>query len=135
LFTQHGVPHNAYCNILRKLHKAIQWKQPGLLTKGVLLLHDNACPNTANKTNETLQNFKWEVLEHPPLLQATSICSALLNIIFRLNIFLSPDDEAVEREVTAWFQQQPKEFYAAGFQGLVKQWDKCLSVQGDYVEK
>jgi hypothetical protein len=27
---------------------------------------------------------------------------------------------AFEREVTAWFRQQPKEFYAAGFQGLVK---------------
>jgi hypothetical protein len=62
------------------------------------------------------------------LLQATSICSALLNIIF-------PDDEAVDREVTAWFRQQPKEFYAAGFQGLVKCWDNCLNVQGDYVEK
>jgi hypothetical protein len=33
-----------------------------------------------------------------------------------------PDDEAVERKVTAWFRQQPKEFYAAGFQGLVKRW-------------
>jgi hypothetical protein len=31
-----------------------------------------------------------------------------------------PDDKAVEREVTAWFQHQPKEFYAPGFQGLVK---------------
>jgi hypothetical protein len=29
-----------------------------------------------------------------------------------------PDDEAVEREVTAWFRQQPKEFYAAVFRGL-----------------
>jgi hypothetical protein len=28
-----------------------------------------------------------------------------------------PDDDAVERAVRAWFQQQPKEFYAAGFQG------------------
>jgi hypothetical protein len=46
-----------------------------------------------------------------------------------------PDDEAVEREVTAWFRQQLKEFYAAGFQGLVKRWDKCLNVQVDYVEK
>jgi hypothetical protein len=36
---------------------------------------------------------------------------------------------------TAWFRQQPKEFDAAGFQGLVKRWDKCLNVQGDYVEK
>jgi hypothetical protein len=38
------------------------------------------------------------------------------------------------REVTTWFRQQPKEFYAAGFQGLVKQWDKRLIVQGDNAE-
>jgi hypothetical protein len=42
---------------------------------------------------------------------------------------------AMEREVTAWFRQQPKEFHAAGFQGLVKRWYKCVNVQGDYVEK
>jgi hypothetical protein len=36
---------------------------------------------------------------------------------------------------TAWFRQQPKQFYFAGFQGLVKQWSKCLNVQADYVEK
>jgi hypothetical protein len=28
-----------------------------------------------------------------------------------------------------------KEFYAAGFQGLVKRLDKCLNLYGDYVEK
>jgi hypothetical protein len=28
-----------------------------------------------------------------------------------------------------------KEFYAAGFQGLVKRWDKCLNLYGDCVEK
>ena len=46
-----------------------------------------------------------------------------------------PDDDVVERAVRAWFRQQPKEFYAAGFQGLVKWWDKCLNLYGDYVEK
>jgi hypothetical protein len=46
-----------------------------------------------------------------------------------------PDDDAVEREVRAWFRQQPKEFYAAGFLGLVKRWDKFLFFYGDYVEK
>ena len=30
-----------------------------------------------------------------------------------------PDDDAVERAVRAWFRQQLKEFYAAGFQGQV----------------
>ena len=33
------------------------------------------------------------------------------------------------------FRQQPKEFFAAGFQGLAKRWDKCLNLYGDYVEK
>jgi hypothetical protein len=42
---------------------------------------------------------------------------------------------AMEREVTAWFRQQPKEFYAIGFQGLVKRWGKSINVHGDYVEK
>jgi hypothetical protein len=45
-----------------------------------------------------------------------------------------PDDDAVER-LCAWFQQQPQELYAAGFQGFVKRWDKCLNLCGDYVEK
>jgi hypothetical protein len=46
-----------------------------------------------------------------------------------------PDDGAVERAVCAWFRQKPQEFYAAGFQGFVKRWDKCLNLFGDYVEK
>jgi hypothetical protein len=33
------------------------------------------------------------------------------------------------------FRQQPQEFYAVGFQGLVKRWDKRLNLYGDYVEK
>ena len=33
------------------------------------------------------------------------------------------------------FRHQPKEFFAAGLQKLVKRWDKCLNLYGDYVEK
>jgi hypothetical protein len=46
------------------------------------------------------------------------LCIALLKHHLSSEHF--PNDEAVEREITAWFQQQPKEFYATGFQGLVK---------------
>jgi hypothetical protein len=34
-----------------------------------------------------------------------------------------------------WLSQQSKDFYAAGFDALAKQWDKCISVGGGYVEK
>ena len=46
-----------------------------------------------------------------------------------------PDDDAVEWAVCVWFRQQPQEFDAAGFQGFVKRWEKCLNLFGDYVEK
>ena len=41
----------------------------------------------------------------------------------------------VEIATPETFRQQLKEFYAAGFQGLVKRWGKCLNLYGDYVEK
>jgi hypothetical protein len=84
-----------------------------------------------------MQEQQWEVLEHPPY--SPDLAPSDFHLFGPLKLLLSaehfPDDEAVERQVTAWFGKQPKEFYAAGFQGLVKRWDKCLCVQGDYVEK
>jgi hypothetical protein len=45
------------------------------------------------------------------------------------------DDEEDETEVRKWLGQQSKDFYAAGFNTLVKQWDKYINVGGGYVEK
>jgi hypothetical protein len=38
-------------------------------------------------------------------------------------------------QVRKWLRQQSKDFYAAGFDALVKLWDKCINVGGGYVEK
>jgi hypothetical protein len=45
------------------------------------------------------------------------------------------DDEEVETEVRKWLRQQSKDFYAEGFDALLKRWDKCISVGGGYFEK
>jgi hypothetical protein len=45
------------------------------------------------------------------------------------------DDEEAETEVRKWLRQQPKDFYAVGFDALVKRWDKCINVGEGYVEK
>jgi hypothetical protein len=42
------------------------------------------------------------------------------------------DDETESRN---GLRQQSKDFYTAGFDALVKRWDKCISVGGGYVEK
>jgi hypothetical protein len=46
----------------------VAWSKVGAIRRmledfPLLLLHDNTRPHTANKINETLQNFKWEVPE------------------------------------------------------------------------
>ena len=65
----HTVTSASYCMILMTLCAAIRQKRPGVLTKGMLLLHDNARPHSANQTTATLTLFKWEVLQHPPYSQ------------------------------------------------------------------
>jgi hypothetical protein len=37
--------------------------------------------------------------------------------------------------VRKWLRQQSKDFHAAGFDALVKRWEKCISVDEGYVEK
>jgi hypothetical protein len=38
-------------------------------------------------------------------------------------------------QVRKWLRQQYKNFYAAGFDALVKGWGKCIDIGGGYVEK
>ncbi|GFU20501.1 histone-lysine N-methyltransferase SETMAR [Trichonephila clavipes] len=63
-FMQQGTTINAaaYCATLTKLRRAIQNKRRGLLTSGVLLLHDNASPHSAINTQNLIRSFGWERL-------------------------------------------------------------------------
>jgi hypothetical protein len=45
------------------VHQVIWKKRPGNLSKKVILLHDNACPQTANLTKGTVGK---EIMNHPP---------------------------------------------------------------------
>jgi hypothetical protein len=45
------------------------------------------------------------------------------------------NDEDVETEVRKWLRLQSKDSCAAGFDILIKQWDKHVNVGRGYVEK
>jgi hypothetical protein len=41
------------------------------------------------------------------------------------------DDEEVKTEVWTWLRKQSRDFYAAGFDVLVKRWGKCIMLMED----
>jgi hypothetical protein len=53
-----------YCDIISD--RAIQNKRPGMLTYGVVLLHDNVCRHTTTHTRVLLEHFNWDLFDHPP---------------------------------------------------------------------
>jgi hypothetical protein len=61
-------------------------------------------------------------------------CKAVLNWVKKLGKCFA-DDEETETEVRKWLRQESKDFYAAGFNALLKRWDKCTNVDGGYIEK
>lgn len=71
---------DAYCNTLKRLRTAVKNKRPGMLSKSVVLLQDNAIPHSINKkrriywnrSNVTFLTIHFIV---PTSLHATITCS------------------------------------------------------------
>jgi len=112
----------------RKLHRAIQNKRRDMLSRGIVLIHDNARPQTANVTQRLLMDFDWGQLDY-----------LLVIFIFFLHMksFLSGQnfDEDNGMKEAVWVHSWAASFYDDGIQKLVSCYDKCLINDGNYVEK
>ncbi|XP_018564185.1 histone-lysine N-methyltransferase SETMAR-like [Anoplophora glabripennis] len=128
---------DAYCETLRKLRRAIQNKRRGLLSKGVVFLHDNARPHTANVTKNLLQGLGWEVFDHPPY--SPDLAPSDFHLFLHPKSFLGGqhfnNDEELKENVSNCLKTQAANFYEEGIQKLVLRYDKCLQNFGSYVEK
>jgi hypothetical protein len=61
-----------------------------------------------------------------------SVCRVKRSTFRRRNIAY---DGEVEMKARKRLRQESKDFYAAGFDALVKLWDKCIKDGGGYVKK
>jgi hypothetical protein len=102
-----------------------------------MLLHDNARPHAAARTQAMLQEFGWEVFEHPAY--SPDFAPSDFNLFPKLKEFLGgrrfKGDEEMKDAVNEWLNGLAEEVYDEGIQKLVTRYDKCLNVGGDYVEK
>ena len=58
-----------YADIMRKLREAIKQKRRGMLTAGVLLLHDNAPVHKCRVAQAAIRDCRFEQLNHPRTVQ------------------------------------------------------------------
>jgi hypothetical protein len=77
---------------------------------GIVFLHDNARPHTAS----LLQEFSWEVFNHPPYIP--DLAPSDFHLFLHHNKFHQrfENDREAEMVVTQWFQSQASDFYHTG---------------------
>jgi hypothetical protein len=81
--------------------------------------------------------FHWDTFDHPPY--SPDLPPSDLYLFSKTKEHLTgkrfTDDEDQQHAVMDWLTSQAAVWYEEGISKLVSQYDKCLNVQGDYVDK
>lgn len=126
-----------YSNLLTKLRSEIKNKRKGMLTKGVLLLHDNAPSHSSIVATQTAAHCGYQILPHPPyspdIAPSDFFLFPQLKSALRGRHFQSDND--VISAVEGWFSDHDGCFYKEGIRKVKERWEKCVTLGGSYVEK
>ena len=126
-----------YAQELRKLRDALKKKRRGKLSRGVLLLQDNAPAHTSRVAVAAAAECGYEILPHPPY--SPDLAPSDYHLFPKLKSELRgrryDDDDDVMDAANDVLTVLPKEFFSTGIEKLEKKWLKCIRVGGDYVEK
>jgi transposase len=99
-----------------------------MLTYGLVLLHENACPHTAARTRAQLKYFNWELFGHPPYSPDLSLSDK--HLFTYLKEWLGPqhftnNDELMEG-VKTWLSSQAADFLDTGIKNLILLYNNCF---------
>lgn len=126
-----------YSNLLVKLREEIKKKRRGMLTRGVLLLHDNAPAHSSVAACQTARRCGFEILPHPPY--SPDIAPSDFFLFPALKSDLRGQHFATDNDVIsateAWFSSKNEDFYKTGLRKVKHRWEKCVTLAGTYIEK
>jgi histone-lysine N-methyltransferase SETMAR len=109
----------------------------GMLTKDVVLLHDNARPHTAARTNALIKLFNWEIIDHPSY--SPDLAPIDYHLFTKMKVRLATQrfhtNEELVDGVSNWLHNLAAPFFDERLQKVVSRYDKCLNVDGNYVQK
>ena len=84
-----------------------------------------------------LHELRYELLPHPPY--SPDLAPSDFHLFPKLKIFLGgrrfPTREELTAELERYFAGLEESHFRDGIKALEHRWTKCISLQGDYVEK
>ena len=105
----------------------------GKLTRGVLLLQDNAPAHTSQVAMSAAIECGFEILSHPPYSPSDFYLFPKLKSHLRCTQYGS--NEGAIEAVNEYLGDQENAFYFEGTRKLEQRWAKCMALKGDYIEK
>jgi hypothetical protein len=88
-------------------------------------------------TNALIKLFSWEIFDHPPY--SPDLTPSNYHLFIKMKVWLATQRSHANKElmdgVNNWLYNLAAPLFDEGLQKLVSQYDKCLNVDGNYVEK
>ena len=126
-----------YANLLDQLRTVIREKRRGKLSEGVLLQQDNARVHTCKVAMDAVERNGYELIPHPSyspdLAPSDFFLFPNLKKDIRGRHFQS--DEEVVTAVEEWVDGKDPDFFSSGLMALEHRWSKCVTLEGNYIEK
>lgn len=126
-----------YASLLQRFHQVLTEKRPHLARKKILFHQDNARVHTCAVAMAKIHELHYELVPHPPYSPDLAPCDYFLfpNLKKWLGGKRFRSNEEIIEETNAYFEGLEKLYYTEGIEKLEKRWDKCIELEGDYVEK
>lgn len=130
------VTANRYQQQLVQLRNQLAVKRPEWADRHdkVILLHDNARPHVAQSVKDTLKDFKWEVLLHPPY--SPDIAPSDYHLFRSMAHGLAEQHFQIRQEVQEWLDEwiasKPTNFFYNGIHKLPNLWENVVINDGNY---
>ena len=138
-YLPHGTTMNGkyYANLLKQVRQSIKEKRRGKIRRGIMLHQDNAPVHTSQVAMDAVRECGYELLPHPPY--SPDLAPSDFHLFPRLKKHLRgrrfDDDGELTAAVEGWLGDQDVDFYRSGINDWKTRWDKCVELEGDYVEK
>ena len=126
-----------FANLLDQLRTTIREKRRGKLSKGVLLQQDNARVHTCKVAMDAVERNGYELIPHPAYSPDLAPSDFFLfpNLKKDIRGLHSRSDEEVVTAVEEWVNGKDPDFFSSGLMTLEHRWSKCITPEGNCIEK